>query len=116
MKATTNRYTFTLDGKNNIAKLEKHGDASPAYNATITTAHGNTSANNLTLFSAVTTNKAKARIYSAQVYRDGVLQRDFIPVLYKKTTPAMFDRQNKELYLNAGTGTFNYKKVNNTNW
>ncbi len=39
-------------------------------------------------------------------YKNGILVRDFIPVLSPDGVPAMFDRVEKKLYYNQGTGTF----------
>lgn len=43
-----------------------------------------------------------------KIYEDGVLVRDYIPVLDFNNTPAMYDKVNNVLRYNQGTGQFNY--------
>ena len=49
---------------------------------------------------------SKAKIYSAKIYDNDVLVRDFIPVLDKNGTPCMYDLVEHKFYYNAGTGQF----------
>ncbi len=51
------------------------------------------------------------RIYYCKIYDDGVLVRDFIPVLDKEGTPSMYDKVEKKFYYNQGTGEFKYKTL-----
>ena len=46
------------------------------------------------------------RIYSAKIYNNDTLVRDFIPVLDGNGVPCMYDRVEKKYYYNAGTGDF----------
>ena len=46
------------------------------------------------------------RIYFAKILQDGVLVRDFIPVIDKDGVACMYDLVNKEYYYNKGTGNF----------
>lgn len=46
-------------------------------------------------------------IYSVQIYKSGVLVRDYIPVR-KGTVGYMYDRVSGKLFGNAGTGEFTY--------
>ena len=52
--------------------------------------------------------KFSGRIYNWQIKQDGVLVRDFIPVLDWDMTPCMYDRVTGQLFYNQGTGTFQY--------
>lgn len=64
------------------------------------------------LLFAVTTNgsvsgRATAKMYSCQIYDNGVPVRDFVPVRNKSTFEVgLFDRVGRVFYPNAGTGTF----------
>ena len=49
-----------------------------------------------------------SRIYSCSIEVDGVLVRDFIPVLDWNNVPCMYDKVSEELFYNKGTGTFKY--------
>ena len=49
---------------------------------------------------------AKAQIYSAKIYDNDVLVRDFIPVLDSNNVPCMYDKVEHKFYYNAGTGQF----------
>ena len=46
------------------------------------------------------------KLYSAQIYDNDVLVRDFIPVLDKDGVPCMYDKAEGKFYYNAGTGQF----------
>ena len=46
------------------------------------------------------------RIYYLQIYNDGVLIRDFIPVLDWNMRPALYDRITNTLFYNSGSGEF----------
>jgi hypothetical protein len=50
--------------------------------------------------------EGKKRIYSCQMYENGILVRDFKPVLDKKGVACLYDEVNEEYYYNAGTGNF----------
>ena len=50
----------------------------------------------------------EARLYSCKIWNaNGVLVRDFIPVLDKNNIPCLWDKEEK-FYYNAGTGQFLY--------
>lgn len=51
------------------------------------------------------------RIKSAKYTQDGVLVRDFIPVLDGSGIPCMYDKVSGELFANKGTGTFTYGEL-----
>ena len=48
----------------------------------------------------------KAKIYSAQIYDDGVLIRNFVPARNASGTLGLYDTVNGAFYTNAGSGTF----------
>ena len=48
------------------------------------------------------------KIYNYKHKRNGVLVRDFIPVLDWDMTPCMYDKVSGQLFYNEGTGTFTY--------
>ena len=54
--------------------------------------------------------RIKIRIYSCQIYQNGILVSDFIPVRFinerGETEGAMHDRVSGQLFRNAGTGAF----------
>ena len=49
---------------------------------------------------------ATGRMYYAQFWDNGTLVRDFIPVLDPDGMPAMYDKVEKRLYKNLGSGNF----------
>ena len=73
-----------------------------------------TTGENLFLFASLDTRQGtpiflgapSVKIYSAKIYDNDVLVRDFIPVLDKNGTPCMFDKVEKKFYYNQGTGQF----------
>ena len=50
--------------------------------------------------------KGKQKIYSCQIYDNGVLIRDYVPCTNSNGTAGMYDVVNSVFYQNAGTGTF----------
>ena len=46
------------------------------------------------------------KIYSAKIYENGTLVRDFIPALDSQNIPCMYDKAEGKCYYNAGTGQF----------
>lgn len=50
--------------------------------------------------------RASGKIYSAKVYDNGTLVRDFIPCKNASGTIGLWDNVNSVFYANAGTGTF----------
>jgi hypothetical protein len=51
---------------------------------------------------------AKIRLESFQIYDNGALVRDYIPVLDWENVPCLYDKVTRKLYYNAGSGTFTY--------
>lgn len=50
-----------------------------------------------------------SRVYSCWIEVDGVLVRDFIPVLDMNDVPCMYDKVSGEFFYNKGTGKFTYE-------
>ncbi len=48
----------------------------------------------------------KLKVYFFRLWQDGILIRDFIPVLDKDGVPCMYDLVEHKFYYNAGTGDF----------
>lgn len=46
------------------------------------------------------------RLFSAKIYTDGTLVRDFQPIKIETGTYALIDKVNNKAYFNAGTGSF----------
>ena len=65
---------------------------------------------NLHLFCRIGTNGlsnfAQFRLYSAKIYDNDTLVRDYIPVIDSSERPCLFDKVNRECYYNQGTGEF----------
>lgn len=56
----------------------------------------------------------KGKIYSAKLWDNNQLVRDFIPVIRKSDDkPGMYDKVTRTFFTNAGTGEFLYKKKSN---
>lgn len=74
---------------------------------------------NLTLL-AINTNgtvderRASGKLYSAKIYDNGTLVRDFIPCKNASGTIGLWDNVNSVFYANAGTGTFSTGKKHKT--
>ena len=52
-------------------------------------------------------NFCSCKIYSAKYYdNNGILIRDYVPILDNNDVPCMYDKVNDEFYYNAGTGDF----------
>ncbi|MBO7483572.1 MAG: hypothetical protein J6T55_00395, partial [Alphaproteobacteria bacterium] len=54
--------------------------------------------------------RISGKIYYFKLYDNGVLVRDFIPVLAPDGEACMYDKVTKKLFCNAGTGTFKTNK------
>ena len=62
-----------------------------------------------------TSNALVGKIYYTKIWQNGILVRDFIPVLSPESSqyagaPCMFDKVTKKLFCNAGSGTFKTNK------
>ena len=58
------------------------------------------------IFGYRASNRVSMRIYSLKMWDNGVLVRDFIPVLDNNGTPCMYDKVEDKFFYNAGTGNF----------
>lgn len=63
---------------------------------------------NLFIGSPVSNYIAFCRIFSAKIYKDDNLVRDFIPVLDKSNIACMYDKVSGQLFYNQGDGEFLY--------
>lgn len=52
--------------------------------------------------------RCKCKVWGYRHYRNGVLIRDFIPVLDKDNVPCMYDKVTGQFFYNQGTGEFLY--------
>lgn len=50
----------------------------------------------------------KGRLYSCQIYDNGILVRDYIPVLDFSGVACLYDKVGGSLYYNRGSGAFSY--------
>ena len=75
---------------------------------TVFTGGQNYSCGSLNIFAKDSSYNSKAKIYSFRIWKNNNLSRDFVPVLDGQNKPALFDRVNKQLYYNSGTGEFSY--------
>jgi hypothetical protein len=57
------------------------------------------------------TRYAKVKVYSCQIWDNGIIARDFIPVIDNQLIPALYDRVNGVMYYNRGTGQFNIGSI-----
>lgn len=57
---------------------------------------------------------ARVKLYSAKIYDNGTLVRDFIPCKNASGTIGLWDNVNSVFYANAGTGTFSTGKKHKT--
>lgn len=93
--------------------VDKNGASCTIDSTTVTnTASTFTSSYNIYLFSGNTGGTASelstVRIYSCQIYDNGTLVRDYIPVLDFDDVPCLYDKVKRERIYNAGTGVFAY--------
>lgn len=98
----TNRHTVTLDAKGLKVIVDETEQ-------TIT--NGTLSSHSIFLF-ALSDNgtpsyRGKAKIYSCQIYDNGVLAHDYVPSIRSSDLVAgLYDRQTDSFLTNSGTGTF----------
>ena len=96
----TQRHTSILDAKNTFATLDSTvGTGSSTVNYS--------DLSSILIFALNSNGGVSAKVYSSQIYNNGVLARDFVPV--KRSSDGvigMLDRVNGTFYGNSGTGTF----------
>jgi hypothetical protein len=108
----TGTITETVDNMIGKETVDKNGNVLKAYGKTIT----NTTVSSRTvpypLYLMALNNKGTAavfssiKVYSCQIYDNGILIRDFVPCKNASGTGGMYDLVNSKFYTNAGTGTF----------
>lgn len=52
------------------------------------------------------TKMGKVKLYSAKIYEDGTLARDFVPAKYRDGAVGLYDLVSNTFFPNAGTGAF----------
>ena len=52
------------------------------------------------------------KMYGCKLYENGVLVKDYVPVLDQNDVACLYDRVNKEFIYNSGTGDFSYSLTN----
>lgn len=106
----TNRHTTILDASLRFASIDS------TTNSSTNTSIIYSLLPNLHLFESNGANFGpKVKIYSSQIYENGTIVRDFVPV--ERTTDnalGMLDRINGVFYPNIGTGTFSVGNLTNT--
>lgn len=102
--ADTNRHTFDLDGKNKTYKIDDgllYSTSLSGYTAT------NNASSSLLFFCESGANYASARFFGANIYENGILVRNFVPVQRKSDNSiGIYDTINNSFYGNSGSGTF----------
>lgn len=99
MSANTRyRYTDEFTGTSVISYV--NGVQKRSYNTSVSK-----STYNLTLFQC-SEDTSKLKLYSAKLYADGALVRDFIPAKDGAGKIGLYDNVTNKFYYNAGTGTF----------
>ena len=106
----TNIYNITKQTRHTIS-MDKDSivvDGNTPYTSSTVKISSNT--NNIYLFRSGPGNSigGNVRFYLFQIRDNGVLVRDFIPVLDPNGVPAMLDRVEPKLYYNQGSGQFSY--------
>lgn len=104
----TIKFKFTHTADNNYYEATLNGRS---LTRTYNTAYSNT-ANPLSFFRDFRASPNNIfggyRIYSCKIKQDGVLARDYVPVLDWNMTPCLYDKVNNTLTYNTGSGTLNY--------
>lgn len=76
------------------------------------TASSGQCSNNMAIFAANSAGTvslySRMRLYACRIYDNGVMIRDYIPVLNKSGVACLYDKVNKQFYYNAGSGVFTY--------
>ena len=75
------------------------------FDTTITYSNNTTT---LKLFQNGDAQKSSIDMYYYQIYDNGILVRDYIPVLDFNNIPAMYDKVTGQMFYNQGTGQFKY--------
>ena len=102
--SATSRFTFDLN-----KRALSINNSSSSYSSTHTS-QTFTCPSNLTLFACNTNGvietHASVRFYSCQIYNNGTLVRDFIPVMDSNGVYGLYDQVGAAFYKNQGSGKF----------
>ena len=110
-----NSYSSTLSNKWSTRLIvDKNKNVLTVGGTSVTATSGNFSCDySMWLFAMNQKDTALAygtfKLYSCQIYDNGTLIRDYIPVLDWENVPCLYDKVNRKMYYNAGTGTFAYE-------
>lgn len=111
--------TFSGTGTNVVADIHRHVARLDGYEKTMSI--DGVVTNSLNNFTATMTNTdtlqlfvdkkslstfAKAKFYACKIWDNGILIRDFIPVIDKNGVACMYDKVHGQFYYNQGTGDF----------
>lgn len=111
--ADTNRHTLKFNITNKVVEIDD-GDT---YSTTLTSAPTKTADQTCVVFGRRHTNSSGVRswgigsfirIYKFQIYDNGTLYKNFIPVLDNNGVPCMYETTSETFFYNAGTGNFVY--------
>lgn len=93
--------TLKIDGSNAYINGNKVGS--------ITRNTGKNGLSNYVFNSHGETNlSAYMRLYYLKIWENGILVREYIPVLDKNKVPCLYEKIEKKYYYNIGSGTFTY--------
>ena len=117
-----NTYPINKSSTNNRFIYELNKNVATVDGTTITLSSGTfTSTNNLYLLTVnnggtTDARMASGKLYSCQIYNNGTLVRDYIPVLNISTNKAgLYDNVGGVFYGNAGSGNFTYPTATSEN-
>lgn len=111
ISADTNRHTLHFNITNRVILV----DNGNTYSITLSKAPTNTADKTCPIFGRKYTNASNVlswaigayiRIYKFQIYNNGSLFRNFIPVLDNRGIPCMYETKSNTFFYNAGTGDF----------
>lgn len=108
--------SLASDKNRHIIKFGKNVYVDKTYYYTFTSAFFDAYAN-IMLFgsfdgdtSTTQVSKTAYKLYSCKIYNNGVLVRDFIPMLDENDVACLYDKVSKAYFYNAGTGDFLYEE------
>ena len=103
-RVVTVEYIPTNNGNNHFITMDTDDNQHAERNSTYWP-----STANVTLFTNsknISERMSSGRIYSAKIYNNDILVRDFVPVIDEKYIACMFDKVEKKCYYNQGSGCF----------
>ena len=113
-RVVTVEYTPTSEGSNHFITMDTDDNQHAERNSTYWP-----SPTNITIFTNsknIESRMANAKLFSAKIYNDDVLVRDYVPVVDSYYVACLFDKVEKKCYYNKGSGSFlyNYKELDLT--